>query len=141
MEAIVAGVPVLSYEPFPYSEPFDYDVNRILTTVNTLEEVVDAAGTAPDVSLNYDRALFDNWFAGVDGRVAERLADLVEKAFGDYDRFKTRLSHDSLELRWLRLKRRWKTLRGRTGPTEPARDRIDEAVRSLSPAPLTEFLR
>jgi surface carbohydrate biosynthesis protein len=141
MEAMVAGVPSLSYEPVPYAERFDYDVNRIVTTVRTLGDVVDAACALPGLSLAYDWARFDAWFAYRDGRVAERLADLVEAMFVDFGRFASRTSDGTLDLRWGRFERRWRSLMGRPGPVEPEQDRVEQAVRSLSPAPLGEFLR
>jgi len=141
MEALVAGVPVLSYEPYSFSERFDYDVNRIVATVSSVDDVVDAVGAVPSPSLGHDWARFDAWCARRDGRVAERLADLAEAALGDYDRFASRASDRSLGLRWRRFGRRWKSVIGRPGPAEPAAESVAQAVRTLSHAPLGDFLR
>ncbi|MCC6214422.1 MAG: hypothetical protein IT376_06110 [Polyangiaceae bacterium] len=90
MEAMVAGRPVVSYEPFPFSERFDFDVNRILTTVRTEDDVLALARGAPDRELGYDWQLFESWYQHRDGRIHARLADVVDEAAGNYERFASR---------------------------------------------------
>lgn len=85
MECMVAGKPVIGYEPEPFGARYDYDVNRILPAVRTVDEVVDIAKRAPDVALTYDWKLFERWYAHRDGRNAERLADVVVELAGDYE--------------------------------------------------------
>lgn len=85
MECLVAGKPVIGYEPVPFGERYDYDVNRILPTFRTVDEVVEVARQAPDVALDYNWPLFERWYAHRDGRNAQRLADVVVELADDYD--------------------------------------------------------
>ncbi len=85
MECMVAGQPVIGFEPEPFGERFDYDVNRILPTYRTVDEVVDIARRAPNVTLDYDWSRFERWYAHRDGGNAARLADVVVELAGDYE--------------------------------------------------------
>ena len=107
----------------------------------SLDDVVDAVGHLSSLTPTCDWERFDAWCAHRDGRVAERLADLVDTALADYERFASHARDDSFELRWARFGRRWRNVIGRRGPAEPQWDRVLTAVHSLSPASLAEFLR
>jgi surface carbohydrate biosynthesis protein len=147
MECMVAGTPVIGYEPEPFGERFDYDVNRILPTYRNVDEVVDLARRAPDVTLRYDWALFERWYAHRDGRNTERLADVVAELAGDYDahaapagfepplrgRVRAALERTPVAERLVRSKRHI--------PPQPGEDALREAVRRGSAEPLLDLLR
>ncbi|MBM4290976.1 MAG: hypothetical protein FJ138_05645 [Deltaproteobacteria bacterium] len=87
MEALVAGVPVFSFEPEPLSERFDYDLNRIITTVRAERDALDlisalargdAARVARDLEPNWE--LFEEWYQYRDGQSDQRLAAVVVEA-------------------------------------------------------------
>jgi hypothetical protein len=144
---MVAGTPVIGYEPEPFGERFDYDVNRILPTYRNVDEVVDLARRAPDVTLRYDWALFERWYAHRDGRNTERLADVVAELAGDYDahaapagfepplrgRVRAALERTPVAERLVRSKRHI--------PPQPGEDALREAVRRGSAEPLLDLLR
>lgn len=90
MEAMVAGRPVISYEPHPFAERFDFDVNRILTTVRTEDEVLTVARGGAERELRYDWRLFEEWYQHRDGKIHVRIADVVEEATRDYDHLASR---------------------------------------------------
>ncbi len=89
MEALVAGRPVVSYEPQPFSEIFDFDVNRILTTFSSLDDVVSLVAD-PTQKLEYDWPLFESWYQHRDGRNQQRLADVAVRAKDEFERFECR---------------------------------------------------
>ena len=109
---------MLSYEPYPFSEPFDYDVNRIVPTVRSLDDVVDALDHLSSLTPTCDWERFDAWCAHRDGRVAERLADLVDTALADYERFASHARDDSFELQWARFGQRWQSGGEQPGRTQ-----------------------
>ena len=86
MEALVAGVPAISYEPFPFHTRFDYDVNRILPTFAALDDVIGVVEALPDPELSYDWALFESWYKYRDGHNVARQIGIVEEAQADYSR-------------------------------------------------------
>jgi len=75
LEALVADVPVVSYEPYPFSERWDYDLNRIIPTFKTVDDIMNVVAQLPNPELEYDIALFEQWHAFSDGRnVARQVA-------------------------------------------------------------------
>ena len=47
MEAMVAGRPVIAYEPEPYGETFDYDVLRIVPTFARRRDILELVAELP----------------------------------------------------------------------------------------------
>ncbi len=75
LEGMVAETPVISLEPQPYSDTFDYDVQRILPTTSSpsdVEDLVRGDGAHPEGNWN----LFDEWFCHRGGETAKRLASV-----------------------------------------------------------------
>ncbi|HEV8320716.1 MAG TPA: hypothetical protein VG389_03825 [Myxococcota bacterium] len=157
MEAMAAGRPVVSYEPEPFSETFDYDVNRIVPTFRTVDEVVDVVRAGEGAPLRYDWERFDGWYRWRDGRCAERLCDVVREAQEGYERFRARATRaGGWRGRW---RRRAEALaaplpaavapavRGVLGLATrahgggPPAAALAAAVSTLSPAPLDGFLK
>ncbi|HVJ13821.1 MAG TPA: surface carbohydrate biosynthesis protein [Polyangiaceae bacterium] len=150
MEAMVAGRPVVSYEPFPFSGPFEYDVNKILPTFTTEDEVVNVIRALPDPTLTYDWSLFEQWYQHRDGRCLERLADIVAECDADPERYRCRQSVATTPRVWLgrRLERVAGKAAGKLFQLDsppphaaPAPEALARAVRELSPEPLDAFLR
>lgn len=147
MECLVANTPTICFEPEPFGEVYDYDVNRILPVYRKIDEVVDIARRAPDVSLDYDWALFERWYAHRDGRNAERLADVVLELANAYDAHTIPRSHTrpvSSRARAVaeRLPGISKLVRTRrTIPKQPSREALQRAVASGAAEPLLDYLR
>lgn len=150
MEAMVAGRPVVSYEPFPFSGPFEFDVNKILPTFTSEDEIIDVIRALPAPALTYDWPLFERWYRHRDGRCLERLADIVAECHADPDRFRCRSSVATSPR--VRLGRRLERLAGKAARklfrldsppphAAPASDALARAVRELTPEPLDAFLR
>jgi len=87
MEALVAGVPAISYEPFPFHERFDYDVNRILPTFNQVGQIMDVITALPNPELTYNWPLFESWYKFRDGKNVGRQIAIIDEARADFDRF------------------------------------------------------
>ena len=135
MEAMVAGRPVVSYEPFPFAERFDFDVNRIVPTFSRKDDLFEVVGSLPDPKLTYDWELFEQWYRYRDGRNLERLADVVREAQTSPESFASRTKGVGLKGSLRRLRRP-----PEAAHAPPARP-LAEAVRSLSARPLEQFLR
>lgn len=81
LEAMVAEVPVVSFEPHPFSERWDYDLNRILPTRRSADDILDLVSKLPNPELEYDWELFRQWHAHSDGNnVSRQVALGVEAA-------------------------------------------------------------
>lgn len=156
MEAMVAGVPVMSFEPEPFAERFDYDVNRILTTVRSpaaVIERVESLPKLPDDALSYDWMRFEEWYAFRDGKNTHRLAELAAQMFAAPETFRLgrRLTTPELRKRarlaavvdrvpMLRpVLRRW--IERPPKKPEPNPGSLRTAVRTLDARPLGDFLR
>lgn len=135
MEAMVAGRPVVSYEPFPFAERFDYDVNRIVPTFSRTEDLFEVVRALPNPELTYDWALFEQWYKYRDGKNFERLADVVKEAMEGPGSFASRKKGVGFAGGLKRLRQPWKITHA------PPQEQIVEAVRSLSAKPLNQFLR
>lgn len=156
MEALVAGVPVVAFEPEPYTDVFDYDVGRIVPRLTTESDVVDLVRALPgDLNLDYDWELFEQWYAHRDGKNTARLADVAVEAQQDFDAFQIR-SDDAfgkgLGLRRSTalaadmvpnaVKKSWKKMFGGATPhASPEPAVLAEAVETLSSAPLGDYLK
>jgi surface carbohydrate biosynthesis protein len=148
LEAMVAGRPVISYEPEPYHEVFDYDVNRILPTYRTVDEVLDVVSRLPDPGLRYDWALFERWYEHRDGKNIERLLALVDEAQAGGPYAVEEPPPPVWTARWRRaletvtrpLPDGARKVLGLRGHRAPPADALDAAVRDLTPKPLDQFL-
>ncbi len=87
MEALVAGVPAISYEPFPFHARFDYDVNRILPTFDAVGDVMAVIDALPNPALTYDWPLFESWYKYRDGNNVGRQIAIIAEAEADFSRF------------------------------------------------------
>ena len=79
MEAMVAGVPVVSYDTHRFGKRFDYDVNKILPTFTKADEVISLIRSLPNAELTYDWNLFEGWYQYRDGNNAGRIVTAIEK--------------------------------------------------------------
>lgn len=148
MEAMVAGVPVVSYEPAPFAERFDFDVNRILPTLRSADEVLALAGQAEVKGLRYEWGLFERWYQHRDGRNIERLMGIVQEAQADYGRHAIAGRGLPLKAYGQRAKAAaQEALHAFTGRGEapkrhgPPPQGLAEALSGWSVAPLMDFLR
>ncbi len=135
MEAMVAGRPVVSYEPFPFSERWGYDVNRILPTFSRLDDLFGVISKLPNPELTYDWELFESWYQYRDGRNFERVLDIAREAQTKPGSFASRSRGTGIKSVWRRMRQPLKVTHA--PPQEP----LAEAVRSLSSRPLAQFLR
>ena len=78
MEAMVASVPVVSYDPEGFGRRFEYDVNRILPTFTRADEVVELVRALPDPKITYDWDCFESWYRYRDGQNTSRIIDAVD---------------------------------------------------------------
>jgi surface carbohydrate biosynthesis protein len=78
MEAMVAGVPVISFDTEGFGQRFDYDVNKILPTFNNADSVIDLLRSLSSTELSYDWECFDGWYKHRDGKNAKRIVSVVE---------------------------------------------------------------
>jgi surface carbohydrate biosynthesis protein len=156
MEALAAGRPVVSYEPFPFSGPFEFDVNKILTTFSNVDDVVSLVRRLPGVELGHDRALFERWYAFNDGRTSERLAQIADECRAEPERFASKANgRRNLRIgygrelerilkpvpRASRVASRLFKLDSPPAHRAPEPVALEQAARRLSPEPLEEFLR
>ena len=145
MEALVAGVPAISYEPFPFSARFDYDVNRILPTFAELADVLAVVETLPDPQLSYDWALFEEWYAYRDGGNVGRQIAIVEEAAADYSRYASRVDLRSRTRASVQHGVDGVRLRGRANPKDKLASvtpgALEQAIRTLQVEHLREILR
>lgn len=150
MEAMVASRPVIAYEPFPFSEPFEYDVNKILPTFRTVDEVVDVIRALPAPELTYDWTLFERWYRHRDGKCLERLVDIVDECHQNPNRFRCKASVATSAR--VRIGRRAERVFGKLATrafrldslphhAPPPDDALARAVETLSTEPLDAFLR
>ena len=156
MECIVAGKPVVAYEPFPFSEVFDFDVNRIIPNLTKVSDIADVLRSLPAPGLSYDMDRFQCWYRHQDGKTADRLLDIVDEARLDPERYA--VTRPIVEDPRLRAGNRlyssvskwpWGKTLLRTGfgvdrpprhappPTAP----LERAVTELSARPLLDYLR
>jgi surface carbohydrate biosynthesis protein len=142
MECLVAGRPVIAYEPEPFSSVYGYDVNRIIpsfTSVDDVSDLVGAVARGGDAGpLRYDWALFEQWYAHRDGRNVARLADVVEEAGRDFDRLACSLPQPSLKMAMRHLGSRFSASPGHPQPPDAA---LAQAAATLDVTPLAAFLR
>lgn len=140
MEAMAAGRRVVSYEPYPFSEVFDYDVNRILTNLQTLDELIDVLADEPE--LDYDWTRFERWYAHRDGRCTDRLAEVIDVVDSDYERRQCRANDRELAIlktKWTKRIKRWAgKLDTHPAPSNLA---LERAVAGPSFRPLGDFVR
>ncbi len=135
MEALVAGKPVVSYEPYPFSERFNYDVNRIVPTFSRVDDLLGIVGSLPNLELTYDWELFDQWYRYRDGQNLNRLVDVVCEAQKNPESFACRTKSPGLKAGWKRIRQPLKISRA------PEAGPLAEAVRLLNAKPLEQFLR
>jgi len=142
MEVMVAGRPVISYEPYPFSEVFDFDVNRIVPTMQTVEEVFSVVSSLPQPELAYDWDLFERWYAFRDGQNTQRLADIALEADRDYASYACTAPDGSLRRRLQRLQKgAERRLKPPRVHPDPDRKALDRAIDDLDPRHLGDFLR
>ncbi len=156
LEAMVAGRPVVCYEPFPFSEIFDYDVNRIVKTFHSKDDIMEVVRRLPNPDLSHDWQLFERWHRYRDGGNIERLCSIVDEAEQDYERFVCRAStassrRVSVGRRVARLlsgapkaRRVAERILGVDSPPvtpAPPPDALERAVSELSSVPLLDYLR
>lgn len=156
MEAMVAQRPVVCYEPFPFSEIFDYDVNRIVPTFRSKDDILEVVRRLPDPELSYDWQLFERWYRHRDGRNIERFCAIVDEAEQDYERFVCRVSTASSRRVTVgrrvghllggapKVKRVAERLLGVDSPAvmaAPPEAALGRAVSELSSLPLLDYLR
>ncbi len=91
MEALIAGIPAISYEPHPFSARFDYDVNRILPTFSKLDDVLSVVRSLPDPELTYGWEIFEDWYKYREGNVARQVA-IVQEAQTNFSRYATQVN-------------------------------------------------
>lgn len=139
MEAMVAGRPVIAFEPFPFASVYGYDVNRIVPSFSTVDEVVAVVESLPDAQLHYDWALFETWYAHRDGGNVDRLAAVVAEAAGHWDRFVCRAVEPTLKVAMRGLAQRWQAAPDVSRSPPPAA--LAATVATLRPEPLQDFLK
>lgn len=148
MEAVLAGTPVIAYEPEPFSERFDYDVNRIIPTFSKLDDILSVVSRLPSPDLTYDLALFAQWYGDSQQSPADLVAAIVHEADADFDSF--RVKDTSLITRSDRRRHRNERIFGflppwlRPGPAPrrvPSPEAIARAVTDLRSDSLIEYLR
>lgn len=135
MEAMVAGRPVVSYEPHPFSERWGYDVPRILPKYSRIDDLFEVVRALPDPALSYDWNLFERWYRYRDGRNYRRVLDIVDEAHATPESFGSRSRGAGLVGTLQRLRHPLKVTHA--PPASP----LEEAVRNLSSRPLEQFLR
>lgn len=144
LEAIVAGVPVVSYEPYPFSERWDYDLNRIIPTYDNVEDILEVVDGLPDKELTYDLELFGAWHAHQDGKNVARQVDLTLEAAEQWDTWHVP-GGPTPPGAWVRLKERIRPLlpasmrRPKHAPPPP--EALARAVTELDARDLGPYLR
>jgi surface carbohydrate biosynthesis protein len=90
MEAVLAGTPVIAYEPEAFSERFEYDVNRIIPTFSAVDDILSVVSRLPNPGLTYDLERFAQWYGEGPESPADRIAAIVHEARADFDSFRVR---------------------------------------------------
>jgi surface carbohydrate biosynthesis protein len=88
-EAAAAKVPALCFEPVPYSEPFDYDVGRIIPRASTMEEAVSFLRAPQQLPSRVNWPLYREWYGEADGRAYERVADVCMELLENFGEHQT----------------------------------------------------
>lgn len=88
IEAIAAGVPTLSYEPYPFFKNFGYDVGFIPPVANTVDEAISLLKTPQQLQTMINWEEYEKWYGKADHKAHVRLADACIHILNNVDKFR-----------------------------------------------------